>query len=358
MKTVVFNTDSGSPDTPEWHKWRSEHVTATDSTVIAAHHGLVPRAAWTSTLTTLYNQKLGLIPPVKSNPAMERGKKYEERAREWYIAQTGNRVLPYFGEMDAPNNALSASLDGLDFTHQVILEIKVPSQATIDDAKNGKIPEYYRAQMAHQALVVWGPVDTWKAGAILDFVAYDWQNEENSQIVRIDPVVDIAFKGLARAILPVALEFHVHLTTQTPPGQEVDLWNAAAKKFRKAKDLIDEASKLKDEAEVVLQGLLGSTPKRSGGGISMSQYVQEGAVDYKKLLEGAVSIEALKKVLPDLEDDAINNAKFTENDISSFRKGSSTRCKISVEKDFVDEPVMMAPEIESEEMLGERDYVF
>jgi putative phage-type endonuclease len=129
---------------PEWLQWRSGRITATDAAIIV---GLNP---WKSP-DELLDEKLGRVIPPPPNDRMKRGTLLEPTARALFIETTGIEVEPACVEHDKMWWHAS-SLDGLDATGKIIIEVKCPSAETHAMASVFDIPRYYYAQMQHQLI--------------------------------------------------------------------------------------------------------------------------------------------------------------------------------------------------------------
>ena len=92
-------------DTAEWHEFRHKHIGASDCPVIL---GISP---W-KTRYQLWEEKTAATPPLPySNPAMEKGKALEPKARAMYELKTDRNMTPKVIEYGRIPY-LSASLDG------------------------------------------------------------------------------------------------------------------------------------------------------------------------------------------------------------------------------------------------------
>ena len=138
----IIEVEQGSQD---WLDWRKSVITATDCSCIMGSN------PWTSEYKC-WQRKLGLIEEVKSNEAMERGKRLEPIARDHFMKEFGIEMKPVVVE-STEFDFLGASLDGISLLGRSILEIKCGGNKLHDMAKNGKLPEYYMHQMQHQLLV-------------------------------------------------------------------------------------------------------------------------------------------------------------------------------------------------------------
>lgn len=134
----IIPVEQGSED---WIAWRKTRITATDAAVIMRSNKYTnPRVLW--------EEKMDLIPPKTTNEHMERGRQLEPVARKLFIQQTGIHVEPLVIENDS-FFWMGASLDGIDSSRKILVEIKCP---TIDGhiaAINKEIKPMYRHQMQH-----------------------------------------------------------------------------------------------------------------------------------------------------------------------------------------------------------------
>jgi len=126
----------------EWLAWRKEKITASDASVIL-------RSNRYTNPVTLWEEKMDLIPSQPTNDHMERGKLLEPFARKLFIEQTGIHVEPLVIESD---NLfwMGASLDGIDPSRKILVEIKCPIITGHIAAINNEIKPMYRDQMQHQ----------------------------------------------------------------------------------------------------------------------------------------------------------------------------------------------------------------
>ena len=130
--------------TSEWHALRQKSIGASDAAVIL---GISP---WKTRLE-LWEEKMGFSTPNQTFK-MLRGIEMEDEARLYYERITGEIVFPKV--MIHPEYPWCiASLDGITLNEKRLVEIKCPGRDTIEMAKNGKIPEFYVAQLQHQMMV-------------------------------------------------------------------------------------------------------------------------------------------------------------------------------------------------------------
>jgi len=132
-------------DSNAWLEWRSNGIGASDSPVLIMkerHPYLTPQK--------LLELKLGLR-KFESNPAMEKGKKWEPILRDWFNDKHNKVFVPACYEMSGAYTIVKASLDGI--CGDEILEIKYNKAVYHEMARCGSIPEIHRIQIQHQLLV-------------------------------------------------------------------------------------------------------------------------------------------------------------------------------------------------------------
>jgi putative phage-type endonuclease len=264
MSTIV-RMAQGSP---EWHEHRRKYRNASETAVVL---GLSP---WL-TPYQLWQVKLGLLVP-EVTPAMRRGSELEPAARAAYERQTGRVMQP----LVVVDGEYSASLDGMTFRGERIVEIKCPIRGKESTLWNtvgaGRLPEHYQVQVQHQLMVT-------KAEAADVFV----------------------FDGAEGILLEVASDantwprihecwdkFAAFVTSKTaPPLSKGDVrersdsdWNAAATHYLETKLFADQAQNALAEAKEILVALTSHTSE-TGGGVTVTRYWKQGAIEYRKIAE-------------------------------------------------------------------------
>jgi len=133
--------------TPEWLEWRRGlKIGGSEASVIMGVN------RYTS-VQELFLRKLGLIPEVQVNEAMERGHRLEPEARVEFELESGISVVPAcytHGEREWQ----AVSLDGINIDETVITEIKCPGLKTHSEALGGKVPVIYYPQVQHEIATV------------------------------------------------------------------------------------------------------------------------------------------------------------------------------------------------------------
>lgn len=129
---------------PEWHKFRSNHIGSSDSPII------MNGVHFNKTVKQLYNEKISCTEiSDNSNAAMRRGIELEPVARALFEAETGYLMSPDVKEHPTIK-FMSASLDGIELDGKCILEIKCPRSEDHKIALDGAVPEKYIPQLQHQ----------------------------------------------------------------------------------------------------------------------------------------------------------------------------------------------------------------
>lgn len=229
MRIVTFagSGDSGSPDCPEWHTWRSQGLGGSDAGVIAAAENIIADPPkWFKSANQLWELKTGKKEDdFKGNWATRRGQAGEAIIRELYEKKTGLYVSPIFGEMDSWP-VLRSSFDGVTLDAGVITEIKCPGEAV------------YSMAMRDMAL------------RLLDAEQRFWERVKANE-----PVSGNGWLSLAAA------------------------WKEADAALAKAKED-------KEMAETLMQAYLKQHKMEvgEGGGVRYRKEARAGSVDYKQIL--------------------------------------------------------------------------
>jgi putative phage-type endonuclease len=282
MKIISFpKTKTGSPDSPEWHAWRSNGIGGSDAPVIAAENGLCDRAAWMKGVVHLWLLKTGKRQADQFNWAMARGKHGELPARIAYEEQSGNAVEPIFGEMES-HPFVRASFDGVSLDASVITEIKCPSKTVHEMAKNKIVVSYYQPQLAHQGLVAWGePGVSWQ-GKYFHFVSYI---PETGELAWFEFPASLLL-GMAERLLELETQFWTWVVNDVQPCG--DLWVEGARRFLQADRDFEVANSLREESRDEMLLLLGNKTRMEGAGVLAYRTETSGRINYAKAAESLI----------------------------------------------------------------------
>lgn len=132
-------------NTTKWRSFKQTKIGASDAPVIMGD------SPW-KTPRDLFEEKLGLRAPSITTSYMQRGIDLEPKARECFEKMTGIYVMPKTMVSDEIE-WMMASLDGIDFEGENIVEIKCPGKKDHSTALKGEIPKKYKAQLQHQMKV-------------------------------------------------------------------------------------------------------------------------------------------------------------------------------------------------------------
>ena len=204
----VVNLDQKSDD---WHLWRRKGVGSSDANVV------LKGKAFNKTVQDLWLEKTGRQGDnFQANYRMQRGIELEPVARELYARFFGFRPEPLCGVHDK-HDWLRSSLDGWDPVRRILIEIKCPypdykGYKVHREALADRIPEYYRAQVDHHALVT--------GAELVHYVSYIGDEEDipfdplERFVVVAHPVTAAGLKYLEDA----EAHFWKHVEDDTPPG--------------------------------------------------------------------------------------------------------------------------------------------
>lgn len=133
--------DSLIQGSEEWHDLRNKYPRTASRTPVVL--GLSP---FSNAEKLAQEIKFGIKPYYSK--AMQDGNNLEDYAREMTNGFFDDVFIPTVGV----RGEYLASLDGINFAEDTIIEIKV-SEKTYKEVKAGKIPNYYLAQIQHQMMV-------------------------------------------------------------------------------------------------------------------------------------------------------------------------------------------------------------
>lgn len=305
MKIVQFaGAESGSPDSAEWHAWRAGGIGGSDALAIAIAAGLVAGDApkWAKSENQLYELKAGIKEDTfRGNWATERGRQGEEPVRRAYEKHTGILVSPMFGEMES-NPFVRSSFDGLAVDMSVITEIKCPSQSVHDLAREGRVVDYYKPQLVHQALTAWDHPEGWDTHREVHFVTGVPEMLRKRGGDKLGEGICIVrlragkLREYALKLLPAEIAFWEKVQAQVRPSG--DGWDELAVCWLAAKAAEDRAKQERADTEDAMKAYLEmrGLVVGEGGGVRFKKEDRKGSVDYAAVL---------KSVAPDVPEDIL-----------------------------------------------------
>ena len=139
MKIVSFDQGSDS-----WLKWRKGGIGASDISIIMGSNPY-------KTPLQLWEIKCGYREEDVVNRAMQHGINHEDVARQWLNQNLQLHLQPVCVEDDDKSH-FRASLDGYDFDHETLVEIKCPiSEKVFDLAPIAKPSRLISAKPRHSS---------------------------------------------------------------------------------------------------------------------------------------------------------------------------------------------------------------
>jgi putative phage-type endonuclease len=267
-------------NTPEWHRWRTQGIGASDAPVIM---GETPF----KTAKTLWALKTGRLREEPVGPAARRGRELEHIARRAYERQTGTQMEPLC-LVHQELEWMHASLDGLSFDGSTLLEIKCPlSLSDRLSAQQGRVPSQYHAQLQHQLEV---------SGAER---AHYWSfSGTDGVLIEIHPD-----KEYDKRLVEAETAFWQLVKENRWPeltGDELDLsadpkWREAALRYRKVSLRLEKAAFEEQQLRATLKAM--ATAKRTHGCcVEVVKSCRKGPVDYSAVPElRGVNLEPYRK---------------------------------------------------------------
>lgn len=257
---------------PEWLEFRMSHIGASDISCIM---GTNP---WKSA-KILWMEKTGRKEQREPTTAMLYGKMNEDLARDKYIKETNNFVIPSVMTSDEWEVAI-ASLDGISNDGKTICEIKCPlSSKLYDMASKGEIPAYYMDQMQWQLYVS-------KAESCDFFVFVDGSN---FKLINVKNDYERQKKMLEQAKL-----FWEHVTSDNLFACNSDDFdyiddeddNTLAMQYKLWKQFEDDAKEKMEEIKLILKTRHENKkcyfPK---AGVKLNWIERKGTINWKKIQE-------------------------------------------------------------------------
>lgn len=273
-------------DQQKWHEFRRLGIGGSDAPVImnGVHFGKTPYMLWEEKYLGKHEEK--------DNYAMKRGRDLEDEGREEFKRLTGISVSKRDCVVHPEIPWLRCNLDGVDFSGEVILEIKHPSLEDHLCALAGSVPTKYMPQMEH----------IWLANPEAKEVNYLSRHDKHP------PALIRTEKTFYEELFKKEREFWDHVLKGKPPElNEFDYINMADNPEWLAHEhelveirLMKKALEEKDDELVSKLKVLSQGRSAKGLKIVMQKQMCMGAVDYSKVpeLEGVDLSPYRKKPFP------------------------------------------------------------
>ena len=265
MMSTIVKLVQGSP---EWHAHRAQCRNASETAIVMGE------SPW-QTPYQLWELRTGRRLP-EVNGAMARGTALEPQARAAYEALTGNVMQP----LVLVEGDYSASLDGLTFEGDLLLEIKCPVRGKDStlwrQVDQGEIPAHYRWQLEHQFLV-----SKAAKGHLYVFDGTDGILLEVTPHPERWTAIHEAWNGFMECI---KADTPPALTDRDRVIRKDAEWQTAAAQYAQLKAEAELLAGRLDAAKEALVALA-SHPSKAGFGVAVTRYWKAGSVDYKRVPE-------------------------------------------------------------------------
>ena len=127
---------------PEWLAMRMTKIGASEASIIL---GISPY----KTAFELWEEKTGRVTPPPPHAGMLRGQQLEPMIRAQFEAVQNDSFMPRV-VVHPEYEWMIASLDGINFTGDTLLEIKTCNKEVFEKCKRGEVVPYYYSQIQHQ----------------------------------------------------------------------------------------------------------------------------------------------------------------------------------------------------------------
>lgn len=271
-------------DTKEWLEMRKSYIGASDAPVLMGVNKKYPSQP-KKTPRLLWEEKLGFVDINYDTGATRYGKTMEQPAREAYEKMVGESFpaeVVFHGSVPY----MMASLDGLNATKDMAVEIKNCNGDDHEVAKKGQVPVHYYPQVQHQL-----------ACAKLDVMHYFSFHKNEGVIVEVKKDTDYleALYEKEEKFWLCVRELIEPELTEDDYGQMDEIWERTANVLWETERRISEDQKvakaLKEELKAAAEGR-----NARAGAFKLCVSRRKGSVDYSKVpeLEG-VDLQPYRK---------------------------------------------------------------
>jgi putative phage-type endonuclease len=254
----------------EWLEWRRNGVGASDAPAIMGD------SPWTTRYQT-WESKVFPKEEWGGNAAMERGKDLEPKARKAFESLMGIEA-PALNVENKKNRWLRASLDGLDASGKVMVEIKCPNKQDHSVAIDKRVPDKYYPQCQHQLAVTGLPG--------MYYFSFDGEKGVIVEVARDDDYIK-------NKLIPSEKQFWDHVILREPPPltdrdhanmEGNTAWLEASEKWKGAKKALTDLECMERQYRDSLIAL-SKDRNAKGHGVSLSKSIVKGAINYTRALE-------------------------------------------------------------------------
>jgi len=282
-----YNVIDLEQNTYEWKEMRRTAIGASDASIIWGSPWRSPYQLWM--------EKMGFSAPQEENEHMRRGKEMESQALSLYNMIKDATFAPMVIR-SAIRDFCVSSLDGYCPTLDLAVEIKCGPK-TFALAREGKIPDYYMAQLQHQMFCL--------GHEKIDYFCYNGFDHILMTVDRDEKFI--------QELMNKEEAFHLCLKENTPPmccGDDFeyrsdDAWVELEKQYVDLQEEIKSKELLLSSVKEQLIRLAADKPCL-GETLRVEKLTRKGVIDYAKI--------------PELKD----------VDLEKYRRESTSYYKISV----------------------------
>lgn len=258
-------------NTPEWLELRKKKIGASDAPIIMNE----------SPYCTPYQLWLDKMDLEKRNvtTAMRFGHDMEPEARKRFEKSCMCAVEPTV-LFHPKKNWMMASLDGLNETAKIAVEIKMANVEDHETAKSGLVPDKYKAQLQHQLEILFALYN-------IDHLFYSSNHRDDTAIVEVER--DNAYID---KMLDQEEKFLYNMENFISPdltGRDyIDIQDdELLKKARELSELLPVIKDMTSRKDQLRKDLIDAAQGQNmqGGGIKMTKVVSKGSIDYKAIPE-------------------------------------------------------------------------
>ena len=308
MKCVTLQQKS-----PQWHHWRENGVTATDTPVILGLNE--KKTPW-----QLWAEKVHLVaaPDLSNVPAVRWGIEHEDVARKIYEQRFNEILLPLCATYDA-NPIFRASFDGID-SNGMPVEIKCPGEKTILDVRTRKRDsdafKLYYGQVQHQIMVA---------------------EADKARLIFYDPKVDdiIGFEILRdqafiERIIKEGIAFFDCVRQKREPTRDptkdlyipsgvanVDQWLKTAQNYLRCEEQIEQLKeqlqaleRMQNQFKEEFKAQMGHNALVDFGGVRITKSEVSGRVDYKRMVSDLLGHDPTQEDIAKYQKDGTTQWRF------------------------------------------------
>lgn len=302
--------------TPEWFKWRSSGVSASDAPILMGTNS--HKTEW-----RLWAEKIGLVDPdcLEGNPHVIRGLIYEAQARRWSERVLEETCLLPLCVESSEYPVARSSLDGICLSGRPV-EIKIPSQKVWEDVcsrqEQSDAYQMYFPQVQQQI---------WCTDSCTGYLLF-FSPELNGNYVKFDVQRNAAFISRLRSRIE---NFHycVMKRKEPHPDPTKDLfipnmesrssWKVRSERFEEVVAQIDQLNaeliKLKDEKSKLDEAFvheMGEYLLARVGNVRVTQFHEKGQIDYKRIVQERLNL--------------------SDTEIELYRKPGTRRARVQIDR--------------------------